>query len=189
MLESTKNDSQGQAERAERRPHVNMLVLLPLLSLLICSCFTRKADRERDDQSRIWSDNCSGYTFNYTDKFNNEDDCRNDSVTIYGKVRYCSMHKKLPGSTICFLEGDSLKFSTRADKRGYYEIKIKRGVYSIIAEGSRGSLLIPRVLLGQMGCSMNIDMKLLRHYVFIHSMQLTRKDIRQIKKNRKRSKH
>ncbi|KAA8485267.1 hypothetical protein F1649_03880 [Arcticibacter tournemirensis] len=99
------------------------------------------------------------------------------------------MHKKLPGSTICFLEGDSLKFSTRADKRGYYEIKIKRGVYSIIAEGSRGSLLIPRVLLGQMGCSMNIDMKLLRHYVFIHSMQLTRKDIRQIKKNRKRSKH
>ncbi|GEM_PF-6352583 len=121
MLEWKKNDSQRQAERTTL---VNMLILLPLLSVLISSCFMRKINGERDDQSGVWYNNCAGYTLNYTNKVNEE----RDSVTIYGRVSDCSSNKAIQEAEISFYGiNDSVKFRTKTDNKGYYEIKVTIG--------------------------------------------------------------
>ncbi|RXF68124.1 carboxypeptidase-like regulatory domain-containing protein [Arcticibacter tournemirensis] len=175
--------------------HIIAFILLSVLViLLISSCSTAKTYQELEDerQAKVLKNNCAGYTLNYTDKVSEE----RDSVTIYGKVRYCSTKEIPPKTKISFYgTNDSLKYQTETNEKGYYEIKVTNGPYSRIQADCYGaSLVIPSVNLGTVGDAggaMNIDMKLLRHFmhVFVHSMELTRKDIRQIKKNRNRSKH
>lgn len=167
-----------------------IILLVVLVNLLISSCSTIKTNQEKeDDQSDVWYNNCAGYTLNYTNKVNEE----RDSVTIYGRVSDCSSNKAIHEAEICFYGiNDSVKFRTKTDNKGYYEIKVTIGHYRRIqADYSRGSLTIPEVDLGTVGDAggaMNIDMRLLRQYLLNQPISLTRKDIRQIKKNRKQNK-
>jgi len=121
-------------------------------------------DRDYDkEQEKLWSNNCSGYTFNYTDKFPNE----KDSVTVYGKIRVCSTGKTPSSTTISFYNRDgSLEKKIKADRSGIYQVKLKAGYYDRIEAVSLGAeIFVPHVYLGLVGSSMNIDLKLLRIYV------------------------
>ncbi|MGX5691456.1 carboxypeptidase-like regulatory domain-containing protein [Arcticibacter tournemirensis] len=143
-----------------------------------------------EEQSDVWFNNCAGYTLNYTNKVSEE----RDSITIYGIVKFCSSNKAIQGAEISFYgNSDSVMFHTKTDAKGYYEIKVSRGYYCRIqADSWGGGLTIPDVdlgVVGDAGGAMNIDIKLLRRYLLINYFPLTRKDIRQIKKNRKKNKN
>ncbi len=171
-------------ELLKREPtQVVNIIFLSILIIFTCSCALVKNNKDTDDQSDVWYNNCAGYTLNYTNKVNEE----RDSVTIYGKVRFCSSNKVIHEAEISFYgTNDSVKFRTKTDDKGYYEIKVTKGHYRRIrVDCSRGGLTIPEVNLGMVGDAggaMNIDMRLLRQYMLIQSIPLTRKDIRQIKK-------
>jgi len=125
--------------------------------------FKKNVTKPDNEQEKLWSDNCSGYTFNYTDKFPGE----TDSVTVYGKIYVCSTGK-IPSETILsfYNEKDSLEKQIKVDRTGKYQVRLKAGAYERIEAISWGAkILIPQVYLGEVGSSMNIDLKLLRIYL------------------------
>ncbi len=115
------------------------------------------------DQENVWKNNCSGYTFNYTDKFPEE----MDTVTVYGKVRICSTGKTPYKTTISFFDKNgTLAKKIEVDKSGKYQVRLKEGHYDrIVAVAFGASIIIPSISLGEVGSSMNIDLKLLRQYI------------------------
>ena len=114
-------------------------------------------------QEKLWKNNCSGYTFNYTDKFPEE----KDTVTVYGKVKVCSTGKTPYSTTISFFNRDgTMVKKINVDRSGKYEVRLKKGIYSSIEATAEGSLIfVPPSYLGEVGSSLNLDLKLLRVYV------------------------
>jgi len=115
------------------------------------------------NQEQLFSNNCSAYTFNYTNKFPEE----KDSVTVYGKVKVCSTGKIPEYSTLYFYNQDTILVKKiTIDKSGKYQVKLRKGIYTSIDVESLGATIsVPPTHLGLYGSSMNIDLKLLRVYV------------------------
>ncbi|MEI5985330.1 hypothetical protein VJ786_10500 [Sphingobacterium sp. PU5-4] len=115
------------------------------------------------NQEELYKNNCSAYTFNYTNKFPEE----KDSVTVYGKVTVCSTGKIPEYSTLYIYNQDKILVKKMTvDKSGKYQIKLKKGLYgSIEVESEGANIFVPESYLGLNGSSLNIDLKLLRVYV------------------------
>lgn len=132
----------------------NRIFLFLFNGILLVSCHTTKVVSRNEHE--IIKNNCSGFTFNHTNKYEQIP----DSVILYGTIKICATGNRVAHSTILIAHDSGEEFKTKADKNGTFKITIKEGFNKIRVDGGAAYIDIPYIYMGIFGgcIEMNLDL-------------------------------